>query len=74
MKWTSPGNAGVPDRIVILPRNVIAFVELKAPGESPSPLQYRIMGWLLERGCVAEWVSTKRGVDVLLERLSKPSA
>ncbi|EHG22274.1 hypothetical protein HMPREF9334_00310 [Selenomonas infelix ATCC 43532] len=28
-KWTSPGNAGVPDRIVILPGGRIVFVELK---------------------------------------------
>ena len=28
-KWVSPGNAGVPDRIVILPGGRIVFVELK---------------------------------------------
>ena len=26
MKWTSPGNAGVPDRIVIVPGGDIYFV------------------------------------------------
>lgn len=31
-KWVSPGNDGVPDRIVIFPRTII-FVELKAPGK-----------------------------------------
>ena len=29
-KWTSPGNDGVPDRIVILPGRAPVFVELKA--------------------------------------------
>ncbi len=29
-KWVSPGNVGVPDRIVMLPVEVIVFVELKA--------------------------------------------
>ena len=29
-KWISPGNDGVPDRIVVLPPDVICFVELKA--------------------------------------------
>ena len=28
-KWVSPGNDGVPDRIVILPGRVPVFVELK---------------------------------------------
>lgn len=28
-KWVSPGNAGVPDRIVCLPGGSVAFVELK---------------------------------------------
>lgn len=28
-KWVSPGNAGVPDRIVIFPRRRPVFVELK---------------------------------------------
>lgn len=28
-KWASPGNAGVPDRIVVLPWGEVYFVELK---------------------------------------------
>lgn len=28
-KWVSPGNSGVPDRIVLLPAGKIIFVELK---------------------------------------------
>lgn len=38
-KFVSPGNAGVPDRIVILPSGRIIFVELKAPGKVPTALQ-----------------------------------
>lgn len=37
-KWVSPGNDGVPDRIVFL-SGVTALVELKAPGKKPTPLQ-----------------------------------
>lgn len=39
VKFVSPGLDGVPDRIVLLPGRKIAFVELKAPGEKPRPLQ-----------------------------------
>lgn len=31
LKWVSPGNAGVPDRIVLLPGARIIFVETKCP-------------------------------------------
>lgn len=39
-KWTS-GSSGWPDRIVILPGSRIAFVEVKAPGKEPRPLQLK---------------------------------
>ena len=39
LKFVSPGMAGVPDRLLLLPDGKIAFVEMKAPGKEPSPLQ-----------------------------------
>lgn len=38
-KWVSPGNAGVPDRIVLLPDRPALFVELKTEKGEPSKLQ-----------------------------------
>ena len=38
-KFVSPGYDGMPDRIVLLPGGRMAFVEVKAPGEKPRPLQ-----------------------------------
>ena len=43
VKFVSPGLDGVPDRIVLLPGRKIAFVELKAPGKKPRPLQIKRM-------------------------------
>lgn len=40
-KWVSPGFDGVPDRILLFQGGVLAFVELKAPGEKMRPLQVR---------------------------------
>lgn len=49
-KWVSPGNRGVPDRIVILPEGRIVFVEMKAPGNPLDPLQVRWAKILQEMG------------------------
>ena len=38
-KFVSPGFDGMPDRIVLLPERHFGFVEVKAPGEVPGPLQ-----------------------------------
>ena len=39
VKFVSPGFNGVPDRLVLFPGGRMAFVELKAPGETIRPLQ-----------------------------------
>lgn len=36
-KWVSPGNDGVPDRIVILPGETPYFVELKSESGGLAP-------------------------------------
>lgn len=38
-KFTSPSFDGMPDRLLLLPNGKFAFVEVKAPGEKPRPLQ-----------------------------------
>lgn len=38
-KLVSPGMDGMPDRMVLLPHGRIGFVEVKAPGKVPRPLQ-----------------------------------
>ena len=39
LKVVSPGFAGMPDRLVLLPDGMCTFVELKAPGKHPRPIQ-----------------------------------
>lgn len=47
-KFVSPGNIGVPDRIVVLPGGVIWFVELKTSTGRLSPPQERQIAKLTE--------------------------
>ena len=49
-KFVSPGFDGMPDRIVLLPHGVMAFVEVKAPGKKPRLLQVSRHGLLRHLG------------------------
>jgi len=68
-KWTSPGNAGVPDRIVILPGGLTHFVELKAPGQKPTPLQMLQHRKLNSLGCTVWLIDSKEGVDAFIQQV-----
>lgn len=41
VKFVSPSFSGMPDRLVLLPHGKLAFVEVKAPGKKPRPLQVK---------------------------------
>ena len=41
LKLTCPGWGGVPDRLILLPDTRLAYVEVKAPGETLRPLQVK---------------------------------
>ena len=40
-KLISPGFDGMPDRMALLPNGKMGFVEVKAPGQKPRPLQLK---------------------------------
>lgn len=70
LKWVSPGNSGVPDRIVLLPEGGICFVELKRPkGGTVGHLQEYWRMVLTDLGFEAHIVNSKPGVDWLLQRM-----
>lgn len=49
-KFTSPGFAGMPDRLILLPGGRFAFAELKAPGQKPRQLQQARHRLLMQLG------------------------
>lgn len=66
LKWVSPGNAGVPDRICMFPSGHVVFVEVKSPTGSLRPLQLR---WADRLGSLdVDWrcVKNKQEVDDLV--------
>lgn len=53
LKWVSPGFTGVPDRIAILPRGKILFIEVKKPGTGRlAERQKRVADLLRQLGCI----------------------
>jgi hypothetical protein len=62
-KWISPGNRGVPDRIVILPNGRTAYVELKAPGKQLDPLQEKWASTLRRLGHAVYVIDSVEAVD-----------
>lgn len=65
-KFTSPGNSGVPDRLIVMPGNRIYFVELKRPGGKTSPLQNRQISRLKDLGCRVLVVDSKESAERFL--------
>jgi hypothetical protein len=64
-KWSSPGNRGVPDRIVFINRQVW-FIELKRPREKRD-IQQIVVGKIIKRFTPNYLViSTKENIDLFI--------
>ena len=71
IKFTSPGLSGMPDRLVILPENHVAFVEVKAPGLKPRPLQIRRHEMLRRLGCKVYVLDEATQISDLVAKMIK---
>lgn len=63
LKFVSPGMAGVPDRIVLIPNGKAVFVELKAPGKTMRPIQLKRKSQLEYLGFKVYLIDSLQGVD-----------
>ena len=69
LKFTSPGFAGMPDRLVLLPHGRMGFVELKAPGRKPRPLQLARHRLLRRLGFKVYVIDEINQIDSVLEEI-----
>lgn len=66
-KFVSPGNDGVPDRLLALPIGQAVFVELKAPGKRSTPLQKKKQQELANLGFIVfADIDTREKVDKVI--------
>ncbi|MGG4397223.1 VRR-NUC domain-containing protein [Paenibacillus thiaminolyticus] len=69
-KWVSPGNRGVPDRLVILPGGRTVYVEMKAPGKPLQPLQQKWAKTLRQLGHEVYKIDSNDDIDRFIAEVS----
>lgn len=69
-KLVSPGTAGVPDRLILLPGGHVGFAEVKAPGGKIRAIQkHRIRG-LRQLGMSAHIINNPARIEEVLNEIS----
>ena len=68
-KFTSPGFDGMPDRLVLLSGGRMGFVELKAQGRKPRPLQLARHRLLQRLGFKVYVIDEINQIDSVLEEI-----
>ncbi len=71
LKFTSPGMAGMPDRLVLLPKGKAFFVELKAPGQDLRPIQIKRKEQLEDLGFKVYVIDSYEKIDLFLQDVMK---
>ena len=71
-KFTSPGFDGMPDRIVLMPGGHMAFVEVKAPGKAPRPLQKARHRMLRQLGFTVYVLDDESEIGGILDEICTP--
>lgn len=69
LKLTSPSWVGIPDRLVLLPQGRLGFVEVKAPGKVPRPLQVRRLEQLKNLGFKVYVLDSLEKIEGVLDDL-----
>lgn len=69
LKFVSPSFAGMPDRLILLPDGKMAFVEVKAPGQKPRPLQVKRHAMLRKFGFKVFVLDAASDIPMMLKKV-----
>lgn len=67
LKFTSPSMTGIPDRIILLPRGRVGFVETKRPGCDPRPIQHKRIKQFKNLGFKVYVLDNKETINKILD-------
>nr|DAM80935.1 MAG TPA: Nuclease [Caudoviricetes sp.] len=70
VKLVSPSFSGMPDRLVLLGDGKMGFVEVKAPGQKPRPLQLKRHAMLRRLGCQVFVLDDMEDIPVILKAIA----
>lgn len=70
IKFTSPGNKGVPDRLILM-ESKVAFVELKRPGQKLRPIQEYWKKKLIDRGHLYFKIDDPEQIEEVLDEIQR---
>lgn len=68
LKQGGNGISGIPDRLCVLPKGVHIWVELKATGQKPRPLQVYWAAELFKRGAHVQVVDSFGAAERLMHQ------
>lgn len=71
LKFISPGQAGVPDRIILIPGGRIRFAELKKPGGKLRPLQVHTVKRLRKLGFIVHVVDSAEKIERIAREIEE---
>lgn len=70
LKFLSPGRAGVPDRIILMPGGRIYFVEMKSPDGSVNSIQEYVFEKFAELGFKVHILNSIESIEKFLSQFT----
>lgn len=69
LKFISPSYTGVPDRLILIAFGKVAFVEIKAPGKKPRPLQLARINKIRSLGFLVYVLDNEQDIEKILDEI-----
>lgn len=69
LKFSSSTYTGMPDRIVLMPKGKIHFIEMKSTGKDQTPIQYQAAAMLHKRGFNVQVIDTQEKLSTFLDKI-----
>ena len=69
LKFVSPGCDGVPDRLILIAYGKVAFVEVKAKGKKPRPIQIRRINQIKNLGFLVFILDDEKDIPSIIQQV-----